>query len=362
MVVLTSPDRGRGECGDGGGIVPSGTGAARSLSSGSSGSHVVPSRDPCRLRAIAHSASRTTRLASAAVMSAWSYGGLTSTTSMPTTGSSRQIRRTASSSCARGQPAGLRRTGARCVPGIADVDVDRQEHAVAVVGRDRERLGQALVQAARARSRSSRTSACSDRPSSPGSPARASSRAVRSAGTGRRAAHRTRSAGASADRDPRASRTRCRRCRRERRSGSSRPDPGRARWRTPLASGKAIEWSPPRNSGIAPDAATFSTAASSAGKRGLDVAGVHLHVTGVEHLEVLQAVGPQRQARAAIRRVAGSRSSGSPAGRTACRRGSDVPPSNGAPRITTSASASGPSSRSHSGTPRNVKSGPNWAP
>jgi hypothetical protein len=30
------------------------------------------------------------------------------------------------------------------VPGVADVDVDGEEHPVAVVGGDRERLGQAL--------------------------------------------------------------------------------------------------------------------------------------------------------------------------------------------------------------------------
>ena len=62
---------------------------------------------------------------------------------------------------------------------------------------------------------------------------------------------------------------------------------------TPLASGKAIEWSPPRTTGIAPARVTFSTAASSAGQRHLDVAGVHLDVPGVDHPQVGQAVGAQ---------------------------------------------------------------------
>ena len=129
-------------------------------------------RSRCRRRraAMPDSASSTTRLASAAVMSAWSYGGETSTTSTPTTGSSRQTRRTASSSCARGQAAGLGSAGARRVPGVGDVDVDRQEHAVAVVDRDRERLVQAGRPGRARRSRSSRTTASPARPSSPASP------------------------------------------------------------------------------------------------------------------------------------------------------------------------------------------------
>jgi hypothetical protein len=46
------------------------------------------------------------------------------------------------------QAARLGRAGARRVAGVADVDVDGQEDAVALVGGDRERLGQALLQAA----------------------------------------------------------------------------------------------------------------------------------------------------------------------------------------------------------------------
>lgn len=51
---------------------PSGTGATRFDNSGSDGSQVVPSAASWRRRAIAESASSTTRLANAAVMSAWS--------------------------------------------------------------------------------------------------------------------------------------------------------------------------------------------------------------------------------------------------------------------------------------------------
>ena len=43
-----------------------------------------------------------------------------------------------------GQPTRLRGAGARGVAGIAHVDVDGQEDALALVGRDGERLGQAL--------------------------------------------------------------------------------------------------------------------------------------------------------------------------------------------------------------------------
>ena len=76
---------------------------------------------------------------------------------------------------------------------------------------------------------------------------------------------------------------------------------------TPLASGKAIEWSPPRTTGMAPARVTRSTAASSLGSDALDVAGVHLDVAGVDDPEVDEAVGAQRQrrARAVVRQVVG---------------------------------------------------------
>ena len=45
-----------------------------------------------------------------------------------------------------GQPARLRGAGPRRVPRIADIDVNREEHPVAIVHRDPERLGQALGQ------------------------------------------------------------------------------------------------------------------------------------------------------------------------------------------------------------------------
>ena len=98
---------------------------------------------------------------------------------------------------------------------------------------------------------------------------------------------------------------------------------------TPVASGKAIEWSPPSTTGIAPARGDRRDRGLERRQRRLDVAGVHLDVAGVEHPQVLQAVGAQRQAAAGTRRAAGSRSSGSPAGRTGCPGRCEVPPSNG---------------------------------
>ena len=60
-----------------------------------------------------------------------------------------QMRRTASSSSRADSPPGSGVPVPGAWPGIADVDVDREEDAVAVVERDLERLGQALVEAAR---------------------------------------------------------------------------------------------------------------------------------------------------------------------------------------------------------------------
>ena len=94
--------------------------------------------------------------------------------------------------------------------------------------------------------------------------ARASSRAARSAGTGRRAPHPTRSAGASAGRARRASRTRCRRCRRARRSARRDTRPSPCCRATPVTSASVIEWSPPSTTGIAPLVATVATASVSA--------------------------------------------------------------------------------------------------
>ena len=58
------------------------------------------------------------------------------------------MRRTASRSWRADRPPGFGGAGAGRVGRIAHVDVDRQEHAVAVVPGDRERLGQAVGQAA----------------------------------------------------------------------------------------------------------------------------------------------------------------------------------------------------------------------
>ena len=91
----------------------------RPSSRGRVGSQAVPPAASRRRRAIADSASSTTRLASAAVMSAWSYGGETSTTSMPhdrelETDPAHRVEQLAGR-----QPAGLRRAGAGCVPRVA---------------------------------------------------------------------------------------------------------------------------------------------------------------------------------------------------------------------------------------------------
>ena len=67
---------------------------------------------------------------------------------MPATGSSRQIRRTASSSWREDSPPGSGVPVPGRVAGVADVDVDGEEHRVAVVDRDLERLVEARVEPA----------------------------------------------------------------------------------------------------------------------------------------------------------------------------------------------------------------------
>ncbi len=64
---------------------------------------------------------------------------------------------------------------------------------------------------------------------------------------------------------------------------------------TPLASGKAMEWSPPRTTGMAPGPSDLLDGRLQCGQRDLDVTGVHLDVTGVDDAQVDEAVGPQRQ-------------------------------------------------------------------
>ena len=56
-------------------------------------------------------------------------------------------------------------------------------------------------------------------------------------------------------------------------------------------------------------------------QRPLDLPGRHLDVARVDDPDVLQRVHPQRQVRSGCRRAAGSRSAGSPAARTGCRAG-----------------------------------------
>ena len=94
----------------------------------------------------------------------------------------------------------------------------------------------------------------------------------------------------------------------------------------------------------------------------LDVAGIHLDVTGVHDAEVLEAVGAQGEAGSSPSCGRSSRIRMAIGPKRAPER-ADVPPSKGAPRITTCASAYvNGSSRSHMGTSRKVKSGPNCWP
>ena len=102
-----------------------------------------------RRHAIPDSASSTTRLARNAVISAWSYGGATSTTSIPATGSSIAIRRTASSSCRPVSPPGSGVPVPGAMPGSTTSTSTDRKTASQSSSRDGERLGQAFVQAPR---------------------------------------------------------------------------------------------------------------------------------------------------------------------------------------------------------------------
>ena len=99
-------------------------------------------------RAMPDRVSRTTRLPSIAVTSAWSYGGATSTISSPTRFGLTADAPHRVQQLAGGQAAWLRRTGAGCHTRVHHVDVDGQEHSVGVLRRQRDRLGQHLVQPA----------------------------------------------------------------------------------------------------------------------------------------------------------------------------------------------------------------------
>ena len=295
-------------------------------------------------------------------MSAWSYGGETSTTSIPTTGSSRQIRRTASSSWRDDSPPGSGVPVPGAEPGSHDVDVHRQEDALALVGGDGERLGQALREAAVHDLGHLVASACSAPPSSPASPAAASSPAARSAGTGRHAAHRTRSVGASAGRDPTASRTRCHRCRRGRRSGSSTPDPGRARWRSPWRRGRRSSGHRRGRSGwLRPRPPSAPRPPGPAGRprcrRSTSRRRRRRRRSG---RSARRCAGP---ATAGSRRAAGSRSSGSPAARSGCRSGRRRHRRTALPGSPRRRRRRSPARRGRTRrTPRKVMSGPNCAP
>ena len=76
---------------------------------------------------------------------------------------------------------------------------------------------------------------------------------------------------------------------------------------TPLASGKAIEWSPPSTTGIAPERVTFSTAASSRGSAtSMSPGGISTSPASTT-TQVAQRVGAQRErgARAVVGEVVG---------------------------------------------------------
>ncbi len=141
-------------------------------SSGRRGSQVVPSAASRRRRAIPESASSTTRLA----RNDGDLGVVVGRRDLDHVHpDDRQLVGDAAHRVEQlpgGQPAGLGRAGAGRVAGVAHVDVDREEHPVAVVDGDRERLGQALRRGRARRSRSSRRSASAARPSSPASPGR----------------------------------------------------------------------------------------------------------------------------------------------------------------------------------------------
>ncbi len=77
--------------------------------------------------------SSTTRCAALTVLSAWSYGGATSTTSKATSGVSSAIDRTARSRSAGFIPPGLRSPGTRCETRIEHIDVDGEVDRVAAV-------------------------------------------------------------------------------------------------------------------------------------------------------------------------------------------------------------------------------------
>ncbi len=226
---------------------------------------------------------------------------------MPAIGSSRQIRRTASSSSRAREPARLRRAGAGCVAGVADVDVDGEEDRVALVERDLERLVEAGGEPALADlGHLEGAHVLLGHPAQRLGPGPVAAQPhLQEPVAPQRAA--TRSAGASAGRGRRASRTRCRRCRRARRSGSSRPCRSRGAGPPPVASGSVIEWSPPSTSGIVPWLATAYTASSRFWReRSCSPGGISTSPAST-HPEVLERVDPQREVRprAVVRQVVG---------------------------------------------------------
>ena len=321
------------------------------------------SRCPAGGPAMPDSASSTTRLASAAVMSAWSYGGETSTTSTPTTGSSRQTRRTASSSSRAVRPPGSGVPVPGACPGSRDVDVDREEHAVAVVDRDRERLVQAGVEAARADLGHLEgahpllghpVQRLGPRPVA-AQPDLQEPVAARRAGLDQ-PAHRLAVAVERAELDVAGVGVRVEVHDRHPAVAVLAGDPGDVGQGDRVV---AAEHDRDRAGSWRPRATASVSAASD---RSMSPGGISTSPASSTRRS-RSGVDPQREVRpgAVVRR--GSRSTGSPAGRTGCPAGARCRRRTARPTTTTSAPANvAGSPRSHRSTPRKVMSGPNIAP
>ena len=205
------------------------------------------------------------------------------------------------------RPPGLGGARARRRSRVDHVDVDRQEHRVAVVHGDRHGLGEAGVEAPG--HHLGHLEAAHALVGHPGQrrglgPVAAQ---ARSAGTGRPGPPPTRSAGASACRDRSTTRTGCRRCRRGRRNGSPTPGPTPRGGPRPVTSGQAMVWSPPRITGRAPGCGHLLHRRLQAGHRRLDLAGRHLDVADVDHPELDQRVDAEGQVgpAAVVRQIVG---------------------------------------------------------
>ena len=108
---------------------------------------------------------------------------------------------------------------------------------------------------------------------------------------------------------------------------------------TPVASGRAIEWSPPSTSGTAPADGDGVHRLLEGTERALDLTGRHLDVAGVAPRAGRAARRPAAPGAAGTRRGPGSRCCRIACGPKRVPGRCEVPPSKGAPTTTTSASA-----------------------